>query len=332
MRSGLTDPGGSGVLERFLAGFGMIVPKDIWIEGDDLCWSWGREGADPIAGAGWAKPGEGLLEEFIGLADATNEEVVEYARKWGPLLLCECGRPLDHPVVSSPHRPAETARGGTCYGTSRPDPSDHESEPLRWWTIYAQRARTVLRLVMSEGDDADLWMDLLDVCDGSPTLELWAHSWEAHGGTCENGTAVLPEKYSNLCDADAHEICDGCRWYRCYVEGLGWFEVGRVIDEWLHLAGVRARFLWREPEKPQVFIGRDEGLLGDIALQLALASARSDSIAMCTACARPFIPRRKTGPARNAYCSACGLRAAQRDASRRYRERKRLAKQRRSEK
>jgi hypothetical protein len=321
--SGLTDRRGTGVIERVLDGFGLLLPKDVWVDGEDVCWSWGPANGDPIAGAGWTKPGEGLLEDFVGLAGAAPEDVALYVRRWGPLLLCSCGRPAEHPVVSPRSRPAETSRCEPCYGTAIVDASDHHTEPLRWWDIYARRARGVLRLVVSEGMDAEAWADILDVCDGSPLLELSAHEWKLHGGPCSDGTAVLPQKYSNLCDAEAHEVCRDCGFYRCFVGGLGWAEVGRVVDEWLQMAGVRARFLWLEPKRPQVFFGRNEGLLGEIALQLALASARSDAIAMCTSCARPFIPRRRVGSGRNAYCSACGLKAARRDALRRYRERQR---------
>ena len=65
-------------------------------------------------------------------------------------------------------------------------------------------------------------------------------------------------------------------------------------------------------------------LYGALTCQLALATCRTDGLAHCSACGRPFvITGRRPNPNRRSYCSACGLLAAQRDASRDYRKRKR---------
>jgi hypothetical protein len=48
-----------------------------------------------------------------------------------------------------------------------------------------------------------------------------------------------------------------------------------------------------------------------------------DGVAICLACQRSYIPDRRPDPTRRNYCPSCGRRAAVRDASRAYRERKR---------
>lgn len=62
-----------------------------------------------------------------------------------------------------------------------------------------------------------------------------------------------------------------------------------------------------------------------LLVQCAPAMPRGDELAICASCSTPFTPSRKPNPNRSSYCPSCGLRAANRDAARRYRAKKKEA-------
>jgi hypothetical protein len=92
-----------------------------------------------------------------------------------------------------------------------------------------------------------------------------------------------------------------------------------VLNHWLSLAGVRPRLEWGA-RIPQMQLGGD-GLIGALAVQLFFACSQSGGLALCVSCSTPFLPAgRRRRHDLNAYCSDCGLKAAMRDASARYRK------------
>jgi hypothetical protein len=92
-----------------------------------------------------------------------------------------------------------------------------------------------------------------------------------------------------------------------------------VLNYWLTLAGVRPRLEWGSAS-PQMQLGGD-GLIGALAVELFFACAQTGGLALCASCGTPFLPAgRRRRRDLNAYCSECGLKAAMRDASARYRQ------------
>ena len=66
-------------------------------------------------------------------------------------------------------------------------------------------------------------------------------------------------------------------------------------------------------------------LYGTLAYQLMIAVARTDGLATCCACGKSYIiTGRRPNPDRRNYCHSCGKAAADRDAARDYRRRKKL--------
>jgi DNA-directed RNA polymerase subunit RPC12/RpoP len=97
--------------------------------------------------------------------------------------------------------------------------------------------------------------------------------------------------------------------------------LAEVLNYWLDLAGVRPRLDW-SAAKPAVQLG-GHGLIGALAVQLLFDCSRTNGLAVCTSCGTPFLPGpRRPRRDRNIYCSDCGLKAATRDASARYRQTK----------
>lgn len=93
------------------------------------------------------------------------------------------------------------------------------------------------------------------------------------------------------------------------------------VVPWLAIGNVHIAFSWIQPAPTMTLQGA--GLFGALAAQLALAVGRSEGLAVCRACGAPYAPRRRPTPSRRNYCSACGLKAASRDANRDYRRKRR---------
>jgi hypothetical protein len=93
-----------------------------------------------------------------------------------------------------------------------------------------------------------------------------------------------------------------------------------VVNQWLQIGGVDIEFAW-SGENPEIDL-RPRSLVGALAVQLAFAASRTDGLRICSSCGTAYVPERKPARTRRSYCKACGIKAAQRDAARDYRKRK----------
>jgi hypothetical protein len=105
----------NGVWERPITARTLVVP--VWWEEspDGFHWAWDdptipSDGWGPVAlyaryrdpdlvlpqGVREVHYGRGILEDFIGLKDASGQAILRYAQQWGPLQICEHGRPASH--------------------------------------------------------------------------------------------------------------------------------------------------------------------------------------------------------------------------------------------
>ena len=95
------------------------------------------------------------------------------------------------------------------------------------------------------------------------------------------------------------------------------------MELWLSFFQVRPRVSYNPRRKRfEIRIGGASPLPGALALQIMLAVTRSAGVAVCSSCGKPFAPSRRPNSNRNAYCNACGIRAAWREAQARRRARK----------
>src|SRR3954452_565692 len=74
-------------LDHFVNGLDWLVPEVVVLEGGRLV---SRLMPRPTRRV---RAGPGLLEDFLGLARGRDERVLAYAKRWGPLWLCEHGEP-----------------------------------------------------------------------------------------------------------------------------------------------------------------------------------------------------------------------------------------------
>ncbi len=95
------------------------------------------------------------------------------------------------------------------------------------------------------------------------------------------------------------------------------------MELWLRFFQVRPRVSYNPRRKRfEIRIGGAPPLPGALAMQIMLAVTRSAGIAVCSSCGKLFAPSRRPNSNRNAYCNACGIRAAWREAQARRRARK----------
>jgi len=96
---------------------------------------------------------------------------------------------------------------------------------------------------------------------------------------------------------------------------LGW-----KVAEILELGGVHPSFFWVD-ESPRLTLASGD-LFGALALELALAVGRMDSLAACSGCGMTYMPGKRRRGGRRNYCESCQKRGVPvRDAARDYRAR-----------
>ena len=100
-------------------------------------------------GARWTSVGPGLLEGFLALAEQPASAVLDYARRWGVLLVCKHNLPAGHRLTGGP----STRTGGykSCSLHSRRGGAGYW-EPIEVWRDWARRARSVLQLAEQLSD------------------------------------------------------------------------------------------------------------------------------------------------------------------------------------
>ncbi|MHB8312385.1 MAG: hypothetical protein ACYDD0_03670 [Candidatus Dormibacteria bacterium] len=110
-----------------------------------------------LEGESWTtsleKPTRGCLQAFCQLGTGADEAVLGFARKWGPLGLCEHGRPRSHdgpglcPCTLQANR-SELGLPSNWEPGEQGAPDWHEVayEPLEAWRRYARAARALLEV------------------------------------------------------------------------------------------------------------------------------------------------------------------------------------------
>jgi hypothetical protein len=142
--------------EIFTIGSGQVASSSWWVPSEEslriedgrLLWLRADLHGKKVA------PGDRMLEDFLTLSaeDATDEQILGYAKRWGPLQLCSHSLPVGHPK--------ELAEGLCMVKTL--DFSDSDSYRWDWdsladWKRYAQDARNIVERAsrIHRGEHAD---------------------------------------------------------------------------------------------------------------------------------------------------------------------------------
>ena len=127
----------TGQLESLLPIGELMVPSDVELEEDWLCWGWSVDVRQ------WTtrRPGPRILSDFVRLANGDGPQIRAYARQWGILGICKHGLPSSH---------AGNEGGIPCCQPldRREDPAwcFDGWEPLERWRHFARQAQAMLNL------------------------------------------------------------------------------------------------------------------------------------------------------------------------------------------
>jgi len=165
-------------------------------------------------------------------------------------------------------------------------------EPLNVWRQWSCMAKSLMNIgaLLNQGKPAD------------------PNDWHAYRYACRNVTPTGLE-------TEERDVSKG-------RADLAW-----ELDCWLSMGQVRPLIDWvKKNERWQFRLDRmtsGPNLFGLLALNLALAISGTE-LAVCGSRGQSYLPKRRPDPNRRNYCTSCGERVAQRDASRAYRRRRKL--------
>lgn len=144
-----------GILERRVPQGGWRAPSVVILDKSEKWLLWGalKEGHP------WTTvkyPKEGMLEEFIGLADAEPKEILRYARKWGVLMRCKHGRPFALEVVGLEKETCKKCHLLFMEFVESRDSIPPPTESLSLWRRYSQEIGAILRIAgnLHRGENA----------------------------------------------------------------------------------------------------------------------------------------------------------------------------------
>jgi len=309
-------------LDHFVSSATWGVPSTIRVEAMScsdpapmLVWSSETEVLEVHAGPG-------LLQDFLKLKNAKDEAILCYARRWGPLWMCGHVLPYAH---------EDTCWVDHKIGYSNGDSSQRIvrwREPIAGWRTVSRDAGAAVRIArqlhngqFGRRDDWEsmhylpaVMLQLLylrfTVADDDEAADIDPRPVD--GEESEDEFELLTPRQRLLVEqVMMSRLYDSVEFQRHVLS--------EVLNYWLTVASVRPRLRW-SGRKPDIQLG-GQGLFSALAVQLLFECARTDGLAVCTSCGTPFLPAaRRPRRDHNAYCSDCGLKAAQRDAAARYRQ------------
>ncbi|MGI8925744.1 MAG: hypothetical protein ACR2HN_03745 [Tepidiformaceae bacterium] len=255
----------------------VTVPGHVRIDGERLFyrWDWTPPGnyASPdeaLAARRWATLGEadGLLMAFMKIR--SNRQVVAFARRYGPLGLCERGLILGDLFDASREFLDHDHRG--CYSDHVGGPGGPWSEPLSIWFRLGDRVRAMFELAAR-----------LHTGQGQPEPSLIARAF--HRGGWMQAATVDPTPEQSLA---------------FYAS-----ELAEQVNLWLRAWRATPQLRWDYPAAPVLRVGT--GARQHLALQLATAVGRGGGEwAVCDGCSQPYRrQQRAVQRGRRNWCPGC---------------------------
>ena len=183
------------------------VPARVELGGDCLIWS---------GMARHSKPPPTLLGSFAGLAIASDDKILDFAREWGVLYICrDHGWPSSHnrcPPDWRPKSPEDLRARGYFACCPLTESDGIYTEPLAVWRRFSKQARAALTLI--------------------------AEIESGGSGSPQNWASFLGSGPPPMDTTTARELICG------------------IVAEWLGVAGVRPEVLWTDTGRTVVFGNR----------------------------------------------------------------------------
>jgi hypothetical protein len=285
-----------GWLYRPLAGSAVLVPSSVELKEEGLQW----RVSFPLTVSNYRQTGNGLLEDFIKLIDASKEQIRAYAERWGVLQICKHGYSRSHNSATWPRswlhlsrwaryvpeswcQPLRFQCGINQCGKKTPankpllplygekgclsmDFYEEGWEPIERWRYFSSQARAILKIA------ANVNQDLVAMPD----------DWE-----------LVYQAYKNELDPrlDRQNIDDNRRL------------ISFALNDWLQLGDVRPQFVWKD-EMPKLEIGGPT-LFSHLAVQLTLVASRTQAIVFCSHCGNQYRPSKRPNRNRRNFCDKC---------------------------
>lgn len=357
VRRVLHQPGSLGFY-RILPGRPVAVPLDCWLEGDELCWrtpdptgpksppgaddqEWRRSTGAPR----FRTPRQGMLEGFLKLAAASDDQILEFARRWGPLGICEHGLPHTHWPLNT--WDAYAARW-VAEDPEAPKSSQEESERAREIPCFqaapitvAMRTASTARVPPDDDYEAYRLAFTRPFCEpcgfseqhgrgGREPLQTWRRFSEEANAILKlaallhtrRGVVQAPARLADLAlsgASDEPEESDSNVWtdWRWVQSGLArWIGYGNVRPSVVLEGGSPTISLGSANSlvEEEMFINGDRtgfffanwcGLFGALATQLLLTCQNRGGFAYCTECQSFYEPRRRPRRGERSFCDDC---------------------------
>lgn len=267
---------------------GWPAPARIDLENEWLVWT---GGARPELIRARADMWNELLERFVWLGEASDEDILKFARRWGllgahhlgnyPELLDRAEEPLDHELASLATQTQGRLRG---------------REPVAAWRCWSHHAGAVLRVsdALRAGRIGGQ-NDIAVLCHPSPTAEMW---------TDVAGLQPLWLQHPDRTPPDPT-----LRNHRELIE--------LFVERWIRAGHVRPLLRWTARERAIELAGR--GLMGAVAVSLLATVQGATNLAVCSGCSNLYVPERTPRETQRHFCGRCRadgepLRQAKRDS------------------
>lgn len=311
------------------------------VDGERLQWRPGEPEAR------WVEPRPGLLEGFVALRDGSPAKILQYARRWGVLYLCEHDFPSGHPVID--YWPGSPIDAHACPF----DENTRLTPEALAWDQYRERLDCYImrrdQYFVQNGDlegfeddrpkAPPVSKDQIPRADfhrcsprGYRTDMPWepVSAWRAWAGRAYallSITAAL--RQGEDWTAEDWRVASGSeRWERPKTTAECRRQVEWLANCWLGAASVRP-WLQTGNGAAQLALGSSRGnspLFGAIAIQLALAVCGAEGFAVCDGCKELHTPTRKPRSGERTYCQRCrDTGVPQRHAAADYRAREKQA-------
>jgi hypothetical protein len=214
------------------------------------------------------RPSKSILEGFLSLASAKDEEIRDFAARYGPLLIfCKVKELEEHAVII---------------------------EGCEVWRYFAACMRSLLHIAARLASGRSLGPGDWDVIGWCP---MAVARTEADGYDWLNPSPVQEEKAWKIMAAviSKGRNRDRAMWARLLNALLG---LGRVRP-WVNLDGsggsTRSRLTFTGPN-----------LLSYLALQLCLTASKHEAFAVCSHCTKEYSPTRRAPKfGQNNFCPEC---------------------------
>jgi len=286
-------------------------PQEILVDGEGFWWNFESCAYEPVD-----LSQANVLEDFIALADAEDEGVLSFVRKWGTLQLCRqhgeirCpNQASSHPVLRLFQRDKKRKAGPPVLGDECPRFELGWSwEPFSGYRRYARMAKALINMAA-------------DIYRGQPAARADCVVWL--------NTSRVPCNWDGDSDFFYFFYFGECKNTADAIELSQWLLQG-FVDDWIQLAGVRPALSW-QTNTPYIEFGNPDcwNVFSALVTRLLLAISRSDALALCFGCGRSYVPLtsqssrvRRPSKGHRSYCLDCRQRGVpDRDAKRRQRER-----------